>query len=323
MTPQRLAWVALATTLGIQVYTAMTSTVTAVLAPLIAPDLHIAPRWVGAFIGLVYLGAMVASLTCGAFIERYGPIRVSQSAALLCGFGVMLMTFAQPSMLALMVIAPIVMGLGYGPITPASSQLLARTAPPERMALTFSIKQTGVPAGAALAGALMPALGTWLGWRGAFLVVAAFAVVVFVSAQPIRGALDADRQSTRRVSLRSSFTQLALIRRTPALLELSLIGMTYSATQVSLMSFLVVYLNESLGFGLVAAGLGLSATTLGGVFGRIAWGAVADRAQAPQRVLGWIGLAASACGTITAAAQAAWSFGAIIAIVSVFGATAI
>jgi MFS family permease len=323
MTPQRLAWVALFTTLAIQVYTSLTSSTTAVLAPLIAPDLGIAPRWVGAFIGIVYVGAMMASLGCGAFIERYGPIRVSQVAALLSGAGLVLMSLAQPATLALLVVAPIVMGLGYGPITPASSQLLARTASPDRMALTFSIKQTGVPAGAALAGAVLPALGTGLGWRGAFLVVAAVALVVFAAAQPIREKLDVERQATRRVSLRASFSQLALIRRSPALLELSLIGMTYSATQVSLMSFLVVYLNEALGYTLVTAGLGLTAATLGGVAGRIGWGAVADRTRAPRRVLGCIGLAASVFGAITATAQPSWPFIAVVALAAVFGATAI
>ena len=68
-----------------------------------------------------------------------------------------------PAGVALLVIAPLVIGAGYGPITPASSQVLARTAPPSRMALTFSIKQTGVPGGAALGGAMLPAL-TLVAW---------------------------------------------------------------------------------------------------------------------------------------------------------------
>ena len=56
------------------------------------------------------------------------------------------LTLPGATVLALAV-APVIIGVGYGPITPASSQILARTAHPSRMALTFSIKQTGVPAG--------------------------------------------------------------------------------------------------------------------------------------------------------------------------------
>lgn len=77
-------------------------------------------------------------------------------------------------------LASIIIGLGYGAITPASSEVLARTAPPDRMALTFSIKQTGVPGGAALAGAALPALALAVGWRAALLAVTACGVAVTV-----------------------------------------------------------------------------------------------------------------------------------------------
>ena len=59
------------------------------------------------------------------------------------------------------------------------------------MALTFSIKQTGVPAGAALAGAVLPALALALGWRGALLAVAARRCrASSLAAEPTRTALD-------------------------------------------------------------------------------------------------------------------------------------
>jgi len=323
MTPRRLAWVALASTLAIQIYTSMSSTSAAVLAPLIAADLDIPPRLVGVFIGLIYIGAMVASLGCGVFIERFGAIRVSQAGVAFCVAGIGMVAVTPPGVPVLLIVAPLIMGIGYGPITPASSQLLARTAPPERMALTFSIKQTGVPAGAALSGALLPSLGAWLGWRNAFVVIAVAGVVVMASAQPIRNLLDVERQSARRVSFGAAFAQLRVIRRSPALLELSLIGLAYSATQVSLTSFLVVFLHESLDYGLVAAGLGLTATTLGGVIGRIVWGAVADRTPSPRPVLGGIGLVAGGCGAAMALAQASWPVLGLMLLATVFGATAI
>ena len=111
------------------------------------------------------------------------------------------------------------MGIGYGPITAASSELLARTTPPDRMALTFSIKQTGVPAGAALAGALLPAARCWRSdWRAAFLVVAAAGVVVVaVSAQPTRRALDLRNPGSHGPSrCAPSSPRFELIVRTPA-----------------------------------------------------------------------------------------------------------
>src|SRR5206468_9842874 len=109
---------------------------------------------------------------------------------------------APPSALVmLLAVAPLVLGLGYGPITPASSHVLVRTAPPSRMALTFSIKQTGVPAGAALAGALLPGLAVSVGWHTAFLAVAGIGVAIAIIAQLARETLDVHRVPGRALSI--------------------------------------------------------------------------------------------------------------------------
>ena len=244
----------------------------------------------------------------GGFIDRYGPIRVSQACVVVCAIGVTLMAVAPGYAPALLAVSALVIGIGYGPITPASSHLLQRTAPPSRMALTFSIKQTGVPAGAALAGALLPALALAIGWRPAFaLVAAAPARSCSALAQPIRARLDADRQPRRGFSFAGIFAPLALLRQSRPLRELALVSLAYSATQVCLTSFLVVHLTETLHWTLVSAGFALAAATVGGVAGRIGWGYVADRLLAPRHVLMLIGWLAGACGVGMALATPQWS----------------
>ena len=323
MTSARTAAVALAATLAIQIYTAFAASAAAVLAPEIARAFDVEARWVGAFVGLVYAGGMFASLASGGFIERHGSIRVSQACVVLCALGVAAIAWAPAQALLLVAAAAIVIGLGYGPITPASSQLLQRTAPPARMALTFSIKQTGVPAGAALAGALLPALALSTGWRTAFAIAALVGLVIVAIVQPIRAGLDADRDSKGRSGMAGIFAPLSVLRRSRALRDLAMISFAYSATQVCLTSFLVVHLTETLGFSLVAAGLALTSATIGGVAGRIAWGYVADRWLRPRRVLALIGLCAGVCGVLMAVVTAAWPAPAIVALAAAFGATAI
>ena len=148
-TEGRRAFVALAATTAIQIYVSLAATSTAVLAPEIAQAFAIAPKWIGVFVGLVYAGAMFASLACGGFIERFGAIRVSQFGVLLSAAGTLMIALAPSHALTVLIVAALLIGVGYGPITPASSHVLIRTAEPHRLALTFSIKQTGVPAGAA------------------------------------------------------------------------------------------------------------------------------------------------------------------------------
>jgi len=90
-----------------------------------------------------------------------------------------------------------------------------------------------------------------------------------------------------------------------------------------LTSFVVVYLTEALHWSLVAAGLALTVTTLGGVAGRIVWGFVADRLLPPRRVLGALGVVGCACSVALASADAAWPAPPLLALIAVFGASAI
>jgi MFS family permease len=326
MSGRRTAAVALAVTLAIQVFTSLAGTATAVLAPAIARDAGVAPTLVGVFVGLVYCGAMAASLMSGRAIERLGPIRVSQICVLLCAGGLALVPLATGTAgaAAALVVGALVIGLGYGPITPASSQVLARTAPPERMALTFSIKQTGVPAGAALAGATLPALALSFGWRPALYAVVAIGLVIALAAEPSRVALDTAARDADAPRSRSGIVgPLRLVLADRTLRELAFVSFGYAATQVSLTSFLVVYLVDGLGHSLVAAGLALTVATIGGVVGRVVWGALADRLAAPRAVLAGLGVAAALAAFATAAFGADWPWPLVVAVGGAFGATAI
>jgi MFS family permease len=316
------AAIALSATLAIQVFTALSGAAIAVLAPEIARDFGLPAKLVGVFVGLLYVGSMTASLASGHFIARRGAIRVSQVCVLLCAAGILMVALLPSSAAAMLAVAPLIIGLGYGAVTPASSELLARTARPDRLALTFSIKQTGVPGGAALAGAALPALTLAIGWRPALLWVVACGVVIVALAQPLRRRLDVIG-ADRAFSVAALTAPLRSVLRDRRLAELSVVGFIYAAMQMCLMSFLVVYLTEALGYPLIAAGLALTTANVGGVAGRIAWGAIADHWIAPRRMLGLIGVATSACAFAAASFSAVWPHPAVLAVAALFGATAI
>lgn len=323
MTTRKDAFVALVATLAIQAYVSVVASAPAVLAPILAADLGIAPSLIGVFVGLLYAGAMVSSLSGGEFVARFGAIRVSQAAVLICAAGLATMAVLPANAAPLLVIAAALTGIGYGPITSASSELLARTTPPDRMALTFSIKQTGVPAGAAIAGAILPGLALVLGWRIAFLAVAAAGIAVVVAAEPTRRALDLRNPGRKVLSLRAILAPLKLILRTPSILKLSLTGCAFAAVQTCLSSFLVVYLTDAMGWTVVAAGLALTCTAVAAVPGRMIWGAIADRTRAATRVLAVIGAIACVCGITLAASGPGWPTFVILFTVAAYGASAI
>jgi len=316
------AAIALSATLAIQVFTALAGAAIAVLAPEVARDFGVPAKLVGVFVGLLYVGSMAASLASGHFIARRGAIRVSQVCVLLCAAGIALVALLPPDAVAMLAVAPLIIGLGYGAVTPASSELLARTARRDRLALTFSIKQTGVPGGAALAGAALPPLTLAIGWRPALLCAAAGGVIIAALAQSTRRRLDVVG-AIRPFSVAALIAPLRVVLRNRRLAELAVVGFIYAAMQMCLMSFLVVYLTEALAYPLVAAGLALTAANVGGVAGRIMWGVVADHWIAPRRLLGVIGLATAACAFAAASFSATWPHAALLAVAALFGATAI
>ena len=113
-------------------------------------------RWIGVFVGLLYAARCREPRVRRRFIARYGAIRVSQACVLLCARRPRVAPIARRARggVALLVLAPLVIGIGYGPITPASSRA-ARAHDAARRAWRSRSRSSrpACPAGAALAGA--------------------------------------------------------------------------------------------------------------------------------------------------------------------------
>ena len=314
------AWWSLAVTTAIQAMVSMALLTLPAMAPVAAQGLGVPPALVGAYVALCYLAAMLSSLIGGTLVRRLGAIRVSQLGLALCAIGLLLCAVPWLPAVAL---GALCIGAGYGPITPASSHLLALTTPAHRMALVFSIKQTGTPAGGMLAGALVPGLSLWLGWQGTLAVVAGVCAVCAVLSQPLRAALDADRQPSQALALGALFRPVGMVLGHRSLAVLAACSFLFSAVQVSVTAYMVTYLNGSLGMTLLAAGAALSVSQLAGVVGRIAWGAVADRGLGPRNTLMLLAVLMIVGSVLTALLQPGWPTALIWAIVALLGASAI
>ena len=314
------AWWSLTVTTAIQAMVSMALLTLPAMAPAVARALAVPSTLVGAYVALCYFAAMLSSLVGGTLVRRLGAIRVSQLGLGLCAVGLALCALPWLPAVAL---GALCIGAGYGPITPASSHLLALTTPAHRMSLVFSIKQTGVPAGGMLAGALVPGLSLWLGWQGTLLAVAGVCALCAALAQPLRAALDADRQPAQPLALQALFKPIGMVLGHPSLRALAACSFLFSAVQVSTTAYMVTYLNESLGMTLLAAGAALSVSQLAGVVGRIAWGAVADRGVGPRNTLMLLATLMMVGSVLTALLQPQWPTLLIWAVVALLGASAI
>ena len=214
-------------------------------------------------------------------------------------------------------------GLGYGPVTPASSHILARSTPPQRMGVVFSLKQTGVPLGGAMAGLVVPPLVLLWHWQGAALAVGAACLVMMGVAQLVRSGFDADRDRSGRISLGGVLRPLRQVLGYRDMRNLALCTFFLSAMQLCLTSYLVTYLTSQYQASLVTAGLVLSLAQGAGVAGRLLWGYVADRWLAPNRVLILLTFVMALAALVTALFTPHWPLLLVSVVSMVFGATAI
>ena len=289
-------WLPLIATLFIQVMVSMALLTLPVMAPIAAKDLAVSPAMVGVYVAITYAGAMFSSLTSGTSVTRFGPIRVSQLGLILCASGLSLCAVPWLPAIGL---GALLIGLGYGPITPSSSQILARTTPAHQMSLVFSIKQTGVPAGSMLAGAIVPSLMLGIGWQLSLISVALVCLISALLSQPLRDQMDDQRQPGLQLKLSTLMAPIRMVLSHRSLATMAGCSFMFSIVQMSLTTYLVTFLHDDLTYGLVAAGLLLSITQAGGIVGRIVWGYLADQFFSPQKMLAGLATSMALCAAAT------------------------
>lgn len=142
----------------------------AVLAPTITKDLaisEVAFGWLGSAFSLAYL---VGAPLAGWLVDRAGARRGLVTAVLLWSLVAGLHAVV-PSLAALFVLR-LLLGATEAPSFPGAAQAVSRVLPPERASQGFGLLFTGSSIGAAISGALAPALAGWFGWRVALLLTA-------------------------------------------------------------------------------------------------------------------------------------------------------
>lgn len=288
-TLRAVAW-PLASMLTVQSLVTMALLSVPVFAVVAAIDLGVPARWIGGYISLVYITAMASSGMGGLFTLRFGAIRMCQACLAIAAISLCL---TATGWLPLVVLGALVMGIGYGPPTPASSHLLSRYTPPRLMPLVFSVKQTGVPLGGALAGAIIPVLVLAQGWRAASLYIAAVCLVAMVALQPLRAKFDADRDPGQR--LRGNLlTPFRKVMADAVLRRFAFMSFLYSSVQMCLVAYFVTFLVEDITLDLVTAGLVMAVAQTAGIFGRILWGSLSGLVMTARRILALLGLGMAA-----------------------------
>ena len=311
---------ALIITLAVQVQASLVVFTPPILAPVAQHDVGVSAAAVGLVTALIYASSVPAALFSGRIIAQLGAIRVSQLCLLFSSSGMAMMAIGNPWVIAL---GALIIGIGYGAVTPASSTVLADKVPGGMRSLIFSIKQTGVPIGGAVAGALVPFLIVSTGWQMAAIIIALIGIAVIISAQPIQRNIDST-QTGRSVARGSGLLEpLRLVFSHMRLRELAISSFAFSGMQMCLGTYLVVVLIERAQLSVAVAGAALSVAMVGGILGRLFWGVLADFGFPSRGVLGFLGVVMAVCAALVTLIDGSWPMGVIYVLSFLFGASAV
>ncbi|MCP5152055.1 MAG: MFS transporter [Ectothiorhodospiraceae bacterium] len=271
----------------------------------------------GLYAMLMYVGAIVSAMAGEALFRRLGAATTSALACLVAAVGLVVFL---PLTGVTFVAAAVVIGLGYGPVSPASSHLMAGIVGRRDLNLVFSIRQAGAPLGVLVTGLALPAVVLWLGWRPALLVFAASASLLALATMRVARRVDA---GTRAPSgSRGLLGPLREVVSTPTLHGLAATAFLFSAMLATLNAFVPVAVSSLAGLDLAHAGACAAAAQGGAIAGRLLWGFVADRLLSPSATLATVGGLMAGATLALASLDTTATFPTVVAVSVWLGATA-
>ena len=163
------------------------------------------------------------------------------------------------------------------------SKAIAAWFPPGRRGAAMGVRQTGVPLGGLIAALLLPLVAVRSGWAsgltlaGTVTLGSVLAFALFYR-EPPRDVIPSPRPSPRHLLQDRNF------------LSATGYAFVFVCAQGCSTSYLALYLHEEAGMSAVRAGTYLALLQVGGVAGRIGWGAVSDRVGRRTPVMRLVGL---------------------------------
>lgn len=256
------------------------------LAPFYKDELGLSRAQVGLFFSAFYLAMAGFSFSAGRRADRLGVRKTTFQGHLSLGLCTIAAALA-PSF-AWAFASFFLAGLGYSFLNPASSKGVMAWFHRDERATAMGTKQTGVPAGGVVTAVLAPQLVLLMGWRGALAVLGVinflfgFLFSFYWRDPPGDGAAvseDVRVQETQTLNMWS-------------FLPISCGTAIYLVGQMTLITYIPLYLKDAMGFSAYWASQALALTQAGAMVGRVGWGVASDRVFGGRRkiVLILIGL---------------------------------
>jgi MFS family permease len=243
------------------------------LAPFYQEELGLSRAQVGLFFSAFYLAMTGASFGAGWMADRLGIRKTTLQGHVV--LGVCTVAAAMTPSFTWACASFFFAGLGYSFLNPASSKGVMAWFDRDERATAMGIKQTGVPGGGVVVALVAAPLVLVGGWRGA---LAALGIINFFFGF-IFSALwrEPEERYVTSTAGHLSATQDHGPLDVGNFLPASFGTAIFLVGQMALITYIPLYLKDTMGFSAYWASQALAITQAGAMFGRIGWGVASDR----------------------------------------------
>lgn len=257
----------LALATGLLAATAAMQIVPGVLGPLLQADLHMSQATLGLLSAAAFGGMAMGMLPGGVLTDRFGERTMMAVGVGGAGIAMLAGSFANSSNLLL--VAFLVASVGAAFAATGGPKTIVRWFAPNRRGTAMGVRQTGVPLGGLLASLILPTIAVLTDWRVALrwtaVVALAAAIAFYVFYRDPAEVPSGEQKSGGR--------QIFLNRR---FLAATGCAFTLQTAQGCALTYVTVDVHALLGLTAAVAALFLALVQVGGLVGRVAWGAVGD-----------------------------------------------
>lgn len=244
-----------------------------ILATFIIDDLSITRAELGVVLAVVNVAAAVLSPIAGRITDRIGGKAAIIALFVLAGATFLLIGTAVGY--GMLLFGALAGAFSQASANPATNKLIAEDLPEGERGVITGIKQSGVQFGIFLGGVSVPSLAVALGWRGAYLVVAAIPLVfalVAIWAIPSAPASERSHRERNRGRLPTAIWWLAAYG-------------FLSGFSGAVVYFVPLYAEETLGWSVFVGGIAAAVVAFVAVPGRILWSRHAEQSGAFRQSL--------------------------------------
>lgn len=242
------------------------------LAPFLIMDFGLNKGEVGLLSSAAAFGGMSSGIASGFLVDRVGIRRVIVLGALFLTGGCLGLSTITSLHMALPWV--LIMGIGFSTTVPATNRTIYEWFPRIEHAFAIGLKQSGTPLGVAIGAVLLTIISLKFGWRGALFISAAIVVTVSIISFKAYRTPPGEIKNNQGPFKNKLSLNRSMIRQ---IAGYGFMGASFAGWQISIITFLAIYLNEVHEMPLQISGSFLAIAQLSGAIARPIVGGLCDK----------------------------------------------